>query len=397
MNRARTDTAGNEAPPEIIKADVYMGAAPLLELPLVNGLLEFGRAHPRWRFSLRQRGFKYTGAVISSASVDGVLIVVDGCGAEEALSFAGIPFARLMPPEMKRAEDVGVDDEAIGRTGADFFLSRGFMKCAFCGVGTSWSSVRRGGFEARLAEAGTKCVCADIPFDSESDWLLCPDAEARISGFISGLESGYAVMAAHDALANRIVDVCVREGIRVPNDIAVLGTGNHRLLCEISPVPLSSVDTNVPLVAARGAAMLHEMLRGKYTGAGGVLVQPAGVVERESTEITVYGDAIVAEVCRYVREEATSFVSAADVAGRFPMSRRTLDRRFRKYAGRSISEEIRSARLSRALEMVRSGTVSLSDTAATCGFSDLSHMCRAFMRAFGETPGSMRGHSLRGT
>lgn len=386
MTRARPSTTRED---RIRHIDVFLGAAPLLEVRLVEGLLAFGRSHPNWRFSLRSAEFRYTPGWFRRHPLDGVLILIDGTHVAHALKAAGRPFVKLVPAKVDASGCVGVDDAAIGRLGAEHFLGKGFLKSAFCGVGTSWSARRQAGFMDRMAEAGLSARFIDIPFDPGHSWSLGPAAVRRLARWLDACEPGTAVMAAHDALANRLVDICRLKRIRVPQDLAVLGVGDHALLCELSPVPISSIDAAVPQVARRGAEMLEGMLDGGGE-APSCLVAPAGVVERRSTAITVYGDNVVARVVDFIRREIGTLGGIDDVLRAFPISRRTLDRRFAKNVGRTVAEEIRQARLRLAKERVETTCQPLSEIAHACGYADLSHMDGAFKRAFGLTPGALR-------
>jgi len=386
MTRTRQLVSGET---RTIHVDVFLGAAPLLEVRLVEGLLDFGRAHPHWRFSLRSADFRYSASWFRQHRLDGVLILIDGTHIERALKAAGKPFVRLVPGTSGPLACVGVDDAAIGRMGADYLLGRGFLKCAFCGVGTAWSDRRHAGFLSRIEAAAWESRFIDIPFVPGHSWSLGAAGVRRLARWLAACEPGTAVMAAHDALANRIVDICRRQGIRVPQDVAVLGVGNHALLCELSPVPISSIDAAVPLVAIRGAELLAGLLSGAET-AESRTVAPSGIVERRSTETTGYGDNIVAQVAAYIRERIPTLTGVDEVADAFPVSRRTLDRRFVKYAGHSLAAEIRLSRLRLARERVCQTEETFSDIAAACGYADLSHMDRAFKMAFGQPPSLLR-------
>jgi AraC-like DNA-binding protein len=60
--------------------------------------------------------------------------------------------------------------------------------------------------------------------------------------------------------------------------------------------------------------------------------------------------------------------------------------------GDVAAEEIRLARLRLARDRVTPGVQRLSEIALDCGYADLSHMGRAFKKAFGQSPGAMRRH-----
>ena len=353
----------------VVRVEVFLGGAPLLEPKIAEGLLEFGLHHPQWRFSMRGPDFRYTRDWLRAQSVSGVLVLIDDKGMARTLNAAGIPWVHLLPGRSVRQPCINVDDRSIGRLGAEFFLGKGFLRCAFCGVGTPWSGQRARGFRARLKESGRDCEIIDIPFSQDRDWGLASGSLKRLRKWVASLERGTAVMAAHDALANRVVDLCVQEGLRVPQDCAVLGVGNHELLC---------------------AAEMLETMIGGGTPPSAPLIPPQGVVERRSTEILVYGDDLVGRVVAHIREHAGDKIAVGDLLKTFPVSRRTLTRRFAAFVGHSPAAEIRQARLRQARQLVAGSRLSVTEIAAACGYADLPHMNRAFQKAYGDSPGAIR-------
>ena len=69
-----------------------------------------------------------------------------------------------------------------------------------------------------------------------------------------------------------------------------------------------------------------------------------------------------------------------------------LARVFRRTQGCTIGEYFRNVRIERAVLLLREQRRPLSDVALACGFSDQSHFCREFKRAFGVTPAAFRMH-----
>ena len=67
-----------------------------------------------------------------------------------------------------------------------------------------------------------------------------------------------------------------------------------------------------------------------------------------------------------------------------------LVRSFQRTYGISLARFMRVLQLQRALSLLSDPAISLSAVAAETGFSDQSHMTRAFARTYGVTPASMR-------
>ena len=369
--------------------EVFIGRAPLLEVKLAEGLLAFGRAHPQWRFSLRAADFQYTTEWLKEHKIAGALVLIDATNVEEVLNRSRIPWVHLVPPRQVFHPSVNVDDVAIGCLGAEKFMDLGFTRFAFCGIRTEWSDARAQGFETRLAESGYDCERTELHFGESESWTLQSKAEEQLAHWLAGLPKRTAVMAAHDVAATRVVDVCVRNGLRVPDEISVLGVGNHALVCELCPVPLSSIDCDVPQVGVRAALLLQAIIEGCDRDVSQV-VAPKGVVERRSTEILGYEDALVRRMVEYIRDRACDGLTVEQLVEKFNMSRRTLARKFSESVGRSPGAEIRLARLRHARRMLTETGQSLTEIAMTCGFADLSHMDRSFRTVFDITPGSLR-------
>ncbi len=373
----------------LINVEVFLGAAPLLELRLVEGLLSFGDSHPQWRFALRGADVRYTPEWLRQQRVSGALVLIEVADVAPVLDAADVPWVHLLPAVPFSHPAVMVDDSAIGRMGAEALLERGFRRFAFCGVGTSWSLERGRGFKERLAEAELGCPMMDTHFDTGKSWTLAADADEKLCAWLRSLPRITAIMAAHDALANRLVDLCRQLSIRVPDDLAILGVGNHDLLCRLSPVPISSNDCAVPEVARRGAALLESMIRQEPYPAS-VTVAPKGVIERRTTEVLGFENDLINRLVRYIRDHACGGLTVDELARRFPISRRTLSRRFHEYVGHSPGEEIRRTRLRQARHLLKQTDLPLKAIAAACGYADLSHLDRAFQQAYQVSPSEAR-------
>ena len=79
-------------------------------------------------------------------------------------------------------------------------------------------------------------------------------------------------------------------------------------------------------------------------------------------------------------------LSLADFADATGTSRYQILRRFSRELGATPYAYLTQHRIKRAKDKIVAGA-SLADTAVACGFSDQSHLTRAFSRQFGLTPG----------
>jgi AraC family transcriptional regulator len=91
---------------------------------------------------------------------------------------------------------------------------------------------------------------------------------------------------------------------------------------------------------------------------------------------------------RYTRP--LSLNAVAEEVGIHPMH---LTRTFRRFFGHSIGEHLRELRVLHACRLLATSDRPLAEIAASAGFCDPSHLCRAVRGRTGLTPGALRGRS----
>ena len=164
------------------------------------------------------------------------------------------------------------DDRAIARMAADHLLQRGYRSFAFCGVRAyNWSERRRDGFVEALEEEGYACAIHAYAPGGGRDWTYEED-EAEIARWLAGLRRPVGIMACSDHHGRVILSACREAGLKVPDEVAVVGVDNDEPLCEVCDPPLSSVISDDQAVGYRAAALLARMMEGKPAGTG----SPAG-------------------------------------------------------------------------------------------------------------------------
>ena len=198
-------------------------------------------------------------------------------------------------------------------------------------------------------------------------------------------------MTCHDDRGHQTLDACRRAGLRVPDDVAVIGVDNDTHLCNMCTPPLSSIDVNPSHIGYEAAALLTRLMRGASNPAGPVLLgPPRGIVPRQSTDVLAIDDRDVAAALRFVREHAVDGIHVSDVVANARQSPSTLERRIKATLGRTIKGEITRVRLERARLLLQETDLPIAAIATRSGFSEPKYFCEVFRKAEGVTATSYR-------
>jgi LacI family transcriptional regulator len=121
-----------------------------------------------------------------------------------------------------------------------------------------------------------------------------------------------------------------------------------------------------------------------------IVVDPLGVKARQSTDLLAIEDTEVAKAVRFIRENACVGIRVDDVLDQVALSRRALEKRFRKAVGRPPHVEIRRVQLERVKELLVTTDYKLERIAEITGFSTAQYLAGLFHRIMKMTPGAWR-------
>lgn len=313
----------------------------------------------------------------ADGTVDGIIAQATTNELASRLRESGTPVVNISSALAARElPTVAADDLAVGRMGADYFIRLGHRSLAFYAADErEFSRLRFDGFSTRASESAiriTRITTRDL-----ADQL-------------TRLPHPVGVMGSNDTAALVVLDACRSRGIKVPDQIAVLGVDNDDLVQSLAFPPLSSINMATERIGFEAAAMLETLLRGETPRQDRLLVPPTGVVTRQSTDLVAIADADVAEAVRFIRDHAGKPIGVNDVAHSVTISRRQLERRFRATLGRSVLEEIQRCRIDRARQLLTDTELTIPQVAMACGFSTPSYFTVAFRQLAATTPGVFR-------
>jgi LacI family transcriptional regulator len=179
-------------------------------------------------------------------------------------------------------------------------------------------------------------------------------------------------------------------GLRVPEDLSLVGVDNDIVECELITPPLSSVAVPWRSLGEETARLVKLLLAGQPVQRKRVTIAPVDVVTRRSSDAFAVADELVERAVAWIREHVLVRISVPAVARAVGSSRKRLERRFRAALGRTVQEEVRRARVELAKRLLCGTDDSLPRVAKESGFSSAALLSVAFRRELGMPPGAYR-------
>ena len=153
------------------------------------------------------------------------------------VSASRVPAVNMLHDCQRVLPSALTDEAELGRAAARHFMERGFVNFAYLGFDSAWSRGRERGFVTALAEAGHRChVCQRWEDVTSFRFLDAPQAPRMVQAWIKRLPKPIALVACSDSVASTAMNAWIAAGIRVPQDVAVMGVGNFVATCELAPV-----------------------------------------------------------------------------------------------------------------------------------------------------------------
>lgn len=363
---------------------------------ILTGIAAYVEAHEPWEFVFDVAGQVSAESIRRHLDADGIITQIRNEQDCELLEGAGVPCVIVAtPPGVHQLPTVVSDGEAIGRMAGEHLADQGFRRLAFYGsLGQVWGSRRVKGLQAVAAERGFRCAVLDADLRVHAEgWK--EDLEPLVA-WVKSLERPVGILAQTDVGARQVLLACTEAGIRVPDEVAIVGVDNDELVCRLSWPPLTSVDHGAHRIGWEAARLLAGLMEGEKPPGAPVVVKPTGVVVRQSSDVLAVEDATVAAALRFIRTHVSRGVSVQDVLEEVATARRTLEVRFRKLLGRSIHEEIVRTQVSTAKRLLSGTELPMPAVAAACGLKHQSHLSALFAKHAGMTPTGYRRAFGRG-
>jgi LacI family transcriptional regulator len=288
--------------------------------------------------------------------------------------------------KIPKATRVLFDHAAIGRMAAEHLLSKGLKDIGFVDLEKSdhahpHAVQRIAGMRAAVEAAGRRFFVADME---------------NLLKLARKLKRPFGLMGHNDYVAERTMQLLIAAGYRVPADVAIIGADNDELFHGVAPVPLTSIDDNGEYVGYHAAEVLDMLMRGEVPPPSPIMIAPAHVVERESTDIIAITNKPTAKAVAWLRENFREPVSLDEASKQAGMCRRRLEDCFKLHIGHSMAKEQLRLRIAEACRRLDDPGTKVSVISSELGFVNFSHFSRCFRLATGQTPSEYRATRLAG-
>ena len=358
---------------------------------LLRGIAQYSRAHGPWTFYKEAPFYEklsYSERIqrLMDWRPDGIIMREQG-ELDTPLLALGIPaiysgHRRGLVPGIP---NILGDDRQIGTMAADYLISKGFLHFAFCGFENIWWATDRGHyFIERLAQAGFGAETYELAAGENAlSWSEYP---RLLADWIRTLPKPCALFACTDDLCRQLAEGCKNAGIKVPEEVALLGVDNDELVCEFSSPPLSSIVLNAEKSGYDAAVVLDRMMQGESVGQATIPIPAPRIVTRQSTDIMAIDDPVITKAMHYIREHYRKGISVSDIARVAGVSRRMLEIHFRKSLQRSVYEEVLRQRMNQACVLLTETNLSVAQIAEALNYDEIKYFSRGFKQVTGASP-----------
>jgi LacI family transcriptional regulator len=309
-------------------------------------------------------------------------------GLTESLLELGCPVI-LVPSDqpVEGVFHVDVDDLAIGRLAAQHLIARGYKNFAFVGRGDAhYAKQRLEGFQSVVGEV-------PVFWEEFRGWRQYDeywrDPDEDMVDWLAAQRTPTGIFSAHDPTGRHVLEASAQAALEVPFAIGVVSANDDETVCEMASPALSSIRLPWRRLAAEVVQMVESIWAGNQP-TGPVLVQPLEIIARGSSSYEAVGDPVVRHAMQILVERISKIVSVEEWAMTIGVSRRVLERRFRKSLGRSPHSMMLHERVELAKKLLTTTDLPITIIAESCGFQSNERLTVNFRNTVGVPPATYR-------
>ncbi|MDO5554646.1 MAG: XylR family transcriptional regulator [Planctomycetia bacterium] len=300
---------------------------------IIEGVSRYVQERGHWLITFEEQGILTTVPdVVKTWRGDGIICRTGSSPLGEYIRSLQVPTVELLGDGVSSLSEVQSSAAATGQLAAEHFVHCGLTHFAYYTYGNTWWGEARGNaYENALRSQGYSCLrfesSTHTPKSSFPVWN--EESKKDLVKWLRALPAPVGIWCAADTIAFHVHRACSELGLRIPDDVALLGADNDTHLCNVLTPQLSSVDPNSGRVGYQAASLLaQKMDRRKKMPELPLLVEPLGVATRQSTDIIAVDDPDMVRLERFLQTNACEKIGLIDIERELALSRRTAERRY---------------------------------------------------------------------
>ena len=281
--------------------------------------------------------------------------------------------------------NITADYIGTGRMAARFFIDRGFRNYGFFGFNdVCWSDERCEGFRREIEEAGFgDSFYAYRMQEIDMVWYY---QRNRLREWLQTVPKPIAILACDDNQGTNLIEACHGIGIKIPEEVSVIGVDNDESLCSLGSTTLTSIQIDIEEGGRQTGALVERLVADPTAPAEDVVLKPVKIVGRLSTAAFATTDQQILNALLYIHKNALKKISVTDVMAEAALSRRLLERRFKSVTGKTLYEYITDQKLKYFAEQLSDTDEQVINIALSMGENDTKSISRRFKQLYGCTP-----------
>lgn len=364
---------------------------------IIAGVGDYSRSRGGWVLRFETTGGRQTEYLPKHWHGDGIVARIVDQEQHDDLMRLGVPLVNVGGiRSWPGVHNVSVNTERIATMAAEHLIDQGLRHFGFLGVKRfSPSRERWRLFRDAVEPAAESVDCWELS-RRVGTGTQASEQRAQLIDWLSKGPQPIGLLAWSDEQARVALEACQMANLAVPEQVSILGVDNDELICNLTSPPLSSIELGIDRIGYRAAELLESMLDGSEAPSEGVhLLDPIGVLARQSTSLLALEDQKVADALRFIGDRVDGPLQVGEVVASVGVSRRNLERRFKAATGRSVAAEIRREKLERARRLLLDTDLPVSQVAYRCGYEYPEHFITTFRREIGEPPQRFRERMMR--
>ncbi|MGN1225633.1 MAG: substrate-binding domain-containing protein [Candidatus Cryptobacteroides sp.] len=357
---------------------------------LLRGIMRYSKEHGPWSFyrlSSEYRSGEANLRELAQIAKEWKADAVIGRWADEDLkSLEDLHIPIVLQNYRKRStvhSNITGDYIGTGVMAADYFYAKSFSSFAFVGIsGVLWSDERYVGFSEEVKRRGGQLQRYELDESGKTDM-------EGLYNWLNALPPKTAVFCCDDERALKVTEVCRSSGIEIPQRLAVLGVDDDELVCCISDPPISSIQLDVEQGGYLLCKRLHQEILHPESNPFSLVIKPVQIIERQSTAKYI-SDVMVKKVVDYIEKNFSSRIKVEDILKDIPLSRRSIETRFKKETGRSIYTYVLDCRINRVAQLLTTSRKSILQICDESGIQDPDTLSKLFRQRFSCSPNEYR-------